>query len=594
MHGVEYLLSRHENTSGRMRGRSLVELARSVRADQAVFAPQDSEVPDPLSAYLLAHNLLRATDLDRAALLAKQSRTRLPAVLTRLGLIPDRQLAEACVAALGVTLAADPIQPLSEMPAGLNPRFLERHRCVPLRLDDGTLVVATSDPGNAELRTGLMFALGCKVELQVAPDSSIQRALAQLQLDSKATLPGSASETALSLRADQDRLEDAGSDAPVVRLCQRLIAEAAAQGASDIHIEALPRALVIRYRIDGDLRVVEELADSFAAPVVSRIKVMAGLDIAEKRLPQDGRIRTAVDGAPLDIRVSTTPTVHGEGVVMRLLGRSNVALDLDRLGLSDIALQHLKLALAQSHGIILITGPTGSGKTTTLYAALERLKSPTSKILTVEDPVEYVIPGVNQVQVKPDIGLTYASALRAFLRQDPDILLVGEIRDKETADIAIRAALTGHLVLSTLHTNTALGTFTRLIDMGVEPYLLASTVRLTAAQRLVRKLCVACKSARAATTEEAALFAAHLLPAPAQLCGPIGCVLCNNSGYRGRAPVIETVPVTPTLAEAVRVDASEAELIKAIAAPDALMRHALELVASGVTSLEEVQNISTK
>lgn len=609
------MLSRGDHVIRLLGGLSLAELARGSDADQALRAPPDgagslsAELPhavasllleatpeaatDPLCAYLIAQHLLRPSDLDRATLLAQQSRTRLPAVLTRLGLIPERQLADSFAAALGVTLAVEPLEPLAEMPPTLNPRFLRLHHCVPLRLDDSGLVAATSDPGNELLRSGLGFALGCHVELQAAPESSIARALAQMERDTDQTLPGSAADNALSLRADKDRLQDAGSDAPVVRLVQRLITEAVYQGASDIHVEALPRAVVVRFRIDGDLRVAEEVADTYAAPLVSRIKVMAGLDIAEKRLPQDGRIRTAVDGETLDIRVSTTPTVHGEGVVMRLLGRSSVTLDLDLLGLSKTALQDLKSVLGQPHGIILITGPTGSGKTTTLYAALERLKSPTSKILTVEDPVEYVIPGVNQVQVKPDIGLTYASALRAFLRQDPDILLVGEIRDKETADIAIRAALTGHLVLSTLHTNTALGAFTRLIDMGVEPFLLASTVRLTAAQRLVRKLCAHCKTARATTAAEATQFAAHGVNAPSEMYEPLGCAACTMSGYKGRIPVIETVPVTPALAEAVRVDASESALIRAIAAPDTLTRHALELAAAGTTSLDEVRMIST-
>jgi general secretion pathway protein E len=558
--------------------------------------PKNESSDDPLarlSAYLINSGVLRVGDLERAQLLAAQTRTRLPSVLTRLGLLPDKALAEAFEAALGIERAADPLVPLDPLPAGLNPRFLERHQCVPLELDDHQLLAATSDPSNDVLRSGLAFALGRTITLQVAPEALIQRTLAHMNLAEDAAPLAAGNEGGLSLRADKDRLEDAGSDAPVVRLVQRLINDASNREASDIHIEALPRALIIRFRIDGDLQVAEELPDSYAAPVVSRIKVMAGLDIAEKRLPQDGRIRTSVEGENLDIRVSTTPTVHGEGVVMRLLGRNSVALDLDKLGLSMQAVEDLKAALAQPHGIILVTGPTGSGKTTTLYAALERLKAPTSKILTVEDPVEYIIPGVNQVQVKPDIGLTYASALRAFLRQDPDILLVGEIRDKETADIAIRAALTGHLVLSTLHTNTALDAFTRLIDMGVEPYLLASTVRLTAAQRLVRKLCVQCKVPRLLEASEAELFRAHAMPVPAHVYDTVGCPHCNMSGYKGRTPVIETVLVTPALAEMVRTDASQSTLIKATAQiHDALMCHALSLVTAGITTLSEIQSIS--
>jgi general secretion pathway protein E len=592
-----------ESVSFGLRGQSLAELARSGAADQALFAALGAAVPaqplpsatalDRLCAHLIDASLLRPADLERAQLLASQSRTRLPAVLTRLGLVPDRLLAESFSVALGVPLAAQPLIPLAPLPPGLNPRFLGLHNAVPLFTDEAQLVIATSDPSNEALRAGLAFALEREIIVQVAPDASISRALAQMDLDGGSAPEAAANDQGLSLRADMTALEDAGSDAPVVRLVTRLIAEAARRGASDIHIEALPRALIVRFRIDGDLQIAEEHDDGFAAPVVSRIKVMAGLDIAEKRLPQDGRIRTQVEGESLDIRVSTTPTVHGEGVVMRLLGRSHVTLDLDQLGLSDVAVRNLKSALSQPHGIILLTGPTGSGKTTTLYAALERLKSPTTKILTVEDPVEYVIPGVNQVQVKPEIGLTYASALRAFLRQDPDILLVGEIRDKETADIAIRAALTGHLVLSTLHTNSALGAFTRLVDMGVEPFLLASTVRLTAAQRLVRKLCTHCKTPRAILPSEAALFASHDMVAPAHIFEAKGCAHCYHSGTRGRTPVIETVPITTQMAEAVRDNAPEAALAKAAETIDALMRHALELVAEGIIAIDEARQLAS-
>jgi general secretion pathway protein E len=393
------------------------------------------------AADLLAHKLVSVSDLARAQGLAADTQTALPQVLARLGLVAAEILIERLAAVTGCARAAEPLTLLALLPADLNPGFLLTHGCAPLAETSDTLTVATADPLNEDLRDGLAFACAKATIIQIASETAIARALAKL---SQGTYDQGAGVSALActdaLSGDLTRLEDASSDAPVVRLVNRLIQEANGRGASDIHFEALPRALMVRYRIDGDLREIEQLPDSLSAPVVSRIKVMAGLDIAEKRLPQDGRIRTAVEGRDLDIRVSTTPTVQGEGVVLRLLGRTNVTLDLDRLGLSDQAVTRLKEALSRPNGIILLTGPTGSGKTTTLYAALERLKSPTTKILTVEDPVEYMIPGVNQVQVKPEIGLTYAAALRAFLRQDPNILLVGEIRDKETADIAIRAA----------------------------------------------------------------------------------------------------------------------------------------------------------
>jgi general secretion pathway protein E len=344
----------------------LAELARSGEADQALFAALGAALPPQtahsapdveaspalqddlsrLTAYLIAQNMLRPAELARAQALAAQSRTRLPAVLTRLGLIPDKSLADAFVTATDAVRAAEPLVPLEPLPAELNPRFLALHACVPLHLDDDEMCFATSDPSNSGLRQGLAFAFGepgggRKIMLQVAPDSSITRALALMEREEESHLAAPSETSQQSLRADMTALEDAGSEAPVVRLVGRLIQQAVQRGASDIHIEALPRALVVRFRIDGDLQVVEELEDSYAAPVASRIKVMAGLDIAEKRLPQDGRIRTSVDGETLDIRVSTTPTVHGEGVVMRLLGRSTVALDLDRLERDDIILQHI-------------------------------------------------------------------------------------------------------------------------------------------------------------------------------------------------------------------------------------------------------------
>jgi general secretion pathway protein E len=289
-------------------------------------------------------------------------------------------------------------------------------------------------------------------------------------------------------------------------LVQRVLADAVRRRASDIHIEPMAGHVSVRNRIDGALMEVEQLPAALASPVASRIKIIASLDIAESRLPQDGRLRISVGGRDVDVRVATSPIAHGESIVLRLLGRSEVALDLDTLGIAPDLLERLKLLLDLPHGMILVTGPTGSGKTTTLYAALERLRRPEVKILTVEDPVEILIDGINQVQVRPDIDLDYAATLRAFLRQDPDILMVGEIRDRDTADIAMRAALTGHLVLSTLHTNSALGAFTRLRDIGIEPFLTASTVVASLAQRLVRKLCTHCRTTRVPDASEAELF----------------------------------------------------------------------------------------
>jgi general secretion pathway protein E len=322
--------------------------------------------------------------------------------------------------------------------------------------------------------------------------------------------------------------------------------------------------------------------------MATRIMVLAGLDIAESRLPQDGRLRLTARGREVDVRVSTSPIAHGESIVLRLLGRTEVPLELDLLGLPPAALARLELALARPHGIILLTGPTGSGKTTTLYAAINRLRRPEVKILTVEDPVEVLLEGVNQVQVRPEIELSYAATLRAFLRQDPDILMIGEIRDLETAEIALRAALTGHLVLSTLHTNSALGAFTRLADIGIEPYLAASTVVATIAQRLIRGVCGECAGTRALTADEIALFASAGIDRPATLPVPAGCPRCSETGYRGRLPLIEVVSIDERIQVAVREGRVE-EIEAGRARADTLLGHGLALAAAGRTSLEEVR-----
>jgi general secretion pathway protein E len=387
---------------------------------------------------------------------------------------------------------------------------------------------------------------------------------------------------------DIERLLDDGSEAPIIRLVHRLIADAAQRRASDIHIEPMARFVAVRYRVDGRLVEIERLADGLAGPIVRRIKVMAALDIAESRLPQDGRLRATVRGRDIDVRVSTSPTAWGESIVLRLLARTEVPLDLEQLGLPTAALTKLVRALERPHGIILLTGPTGSGKTTTLYAALNRLRRPEVKILTVEDPVEILLEGINQVQVRPEIELSYAATLRAFLRQDPDILMIGEIRDHETAEIAMRAALTGHLVLSTLHTNSAIGAFTRLADIGIEPFLTASTVIATVAQRLIRALCETCREARPTAQSELRMFAAAGLIGPAILYEPAGCSACQQTGFRGRMPLIEVLEVDEPLREHIRGGIVESAT-DARPPQETLYGHGLMLVAAGRTSLGEIQ-----
>lgn len=401
-----------------------------------------------------------------------------------------------------------------------------------------------------------------------------------------------------SLDSDLDALADSAGatadlldnqdDAPVIRLINGLISEAISQGASDIHIEPAESAVNVRLRIDGMMREVLEAPARLRARLVSRIKVMARLDIAEKRLPQDGRISLTLGGRAVDVRVSTLPSRYGERVVMRLLDKDQGLRNLDALGMDAPMLARFKASLATPNGIVLVTGPTGSGKTTTLYAALNLLNDRTRNILTVEDPIEYAVDGVGQTQVNAKIGMTFAAGLRAILRQDPDVVMVGEIRDAETAQIAVQASLTGHLVFSTVHTNDAVAAITRLKDMGVEPYLLASTLRAIVAQRLVRRLCNACKQPAVIGPHKAALLRS-VGAGGATVYEGTGCPTCRGSGYVGRIGLYEFVAVDDEIRRQIHAGASEQEMsAHAFAGADSLTRAGLKCVAAGVTSLSDV------
>ncbi|RMD89920.1 MAG: type II secretion system protein GspE, partial [Alphaproteobacteria bacterium] len=397
------------------------------------------------------------------------------------------------------------------------------------------------------------------------------------------------------LETDIERLRDLASEAPVVRLVNRMIAAAIERRASDIHLEPFENRLRLRYRIDGVLTEGDPPPFRLRAAIVSRIKIMARLDIAERRLPQDGRIKIVVRGTPVDLRVSTLPSLYGEGVVLRVLDRESIALDFAALGIDGAALERFLAALDRPNGIFLVTGPTGSGKTTTLYAALSRLNEVGRKIITVEDPVEYQLDGVNQIQVRPSIGLGFADVLRSILRHDPDIVLVGEIRDLETAEIAAQAALTGHLVLSTLHTNSAAASITRLLDMGVEDYLVTATVNGVAAQRLVRRLCESCRT----SYEPDAALATHLglerlAQAPFRLWRAGGCEACNGTGYFGRTSLLETLIVDDEIRRII-LKGGDAEAVGR-AARAAGMRTLYEdgvaKALAGITSIEEVLRVT--
>jgi general secretion pathway protein E len=434
-----------------------------------------------LGEMLVARGKLDATNLERALKLQESgAREKIGVLLARLGFVAERDLVTALAEQLGwVEARADdfPLMPLYE--EQISVKFLKESRAIPLRDNDTEVVLAAADPSDEYVRQAFEMATGKNVVMLVASATDIDQAIDKLYggKSSMDQIVDNISTGQDDFDGDIAHLKDLASEAPVIRLVNLIFSRALEMRASDIHIEPFENSLKVRYRIDGVLHEVESPPRRLSAAVISRVKIMANLDIAERRLPQDGRIKLRIQGKEIDLRVSTVPITHGESVVMRILDKGGTPLDFAALGFDGAPLEGLKKVLAQPNGIILVTGPTGSGKTTTLYTALDRLNQPDVKIMTVEDPVEYQMPGINQIHVKPQIQLTFANALRAIVRQDPDIIMVGEIRDKETADMAVQAALTGHLVLSTVHTNDAPSTVNRMLDMGVEDFLLTSTVQ---------------------------------------------------------------------------------------------------------------------
>lgn len=555
--------------------------------------PPCASVPAGLAALLVDTGVVTQEALEHAHAVAAQAGVPVAAALTRLGILSERELAQAYSGLLQIPLARHAwLTAAPRLPDHCNVLYLRAKRVLPIGVHDGYVDLAMADPCDDGAASAIAFLYRRPVHRFAALETDIDDALGLMEgsvpVDQALPGPGTA-------RDDVALLHDRASDAPVIRLVNRWIASAVELAASDIHIEPDQHALAVRMRVDGMLIESETLSPRWADPVASRIKLMAKLDIAEKRVPQDGRIKLAVRGRPVELRVATFPGLYGEFVVLRVLGQAAVELDLDKLELPAEGLMQLRAALGKPHGIVLLTGPTGSGKTTTLYAALNALRTPERKLVTVEDPVEYSMSGVSQLQVKPEIGLTYAAALRAILRNDPDIVMIGEIRDKETADIAIRAALTGHLVLATLHTNTAAGAVTRLLDLGVEDFLLASTLALCAAQRLVRKLCTACARARPPTADEQALLlqSAGGGVVPEQLFEPVGCVRCLGRGYLGRTALFEAISIDAALQDRIRSHFDERAFADAALGASAvdLWRHGLRKVANGLTTLEELLRV---
>jgi len=549
--------------------------------------------------FLLSSNRLKQADLKRAETYQEQNGGDLIALLVRLGLVSEKDVAETESSLLELPLirTADLPEEVPELP-GISVRYLKENQILPIAETEDELTVVMANPRDEFAARSLAMASGKNIVRQVGIASEVENGIEKLLGGGRSAMGqivdslGAESEGELE---DVEHLRDLASEAPVIRLVNLVLQRAVEARASDIHIEPFENRLKVRYRIDGVLQEVEAPPSSSTAAVISRIKIMAKLNIAERRLPQDGRIMHRVQGKELDLRVSTIPTSHGESVVMRILDRESIVLDFHSLGLDKHIEKKLVTALEMPHGIILVTGPTGSGKTTTLYTALSTLNTPERKIITVEDPVEYQLEGINQIQAKPSIGLDFSHALRAIVRQDPDVIMIGEMRDLETAKIAIQSALTGHLVLSTVHTNDAAGGVTRMLDMGVEDYLLTSTVNAILAQRLVRTL----------DPDEREAY--ELLPEVAREIGmtrlekrdsyvvyrPVATEE-NPTGYHGRTTIMELLLMTDPIRRLIMKHATAGE-IQDLAVEEGMRtmyQDGLTKCLQGITTLDEVLRVT--
>lgn len=561
--------------------------------------------PVQLGEMLVRVNLVTPEQLDEALALQKTAGGRIGSILVKLGYISEEQIASF----LGRQYGVPPVDPnkgtIDPAVLKLVPAEVARKRLlIPLSRSGSILTVAMADPSDIFAIDEVRFITGHYIQPMVAPDTSIQNALNRYYeaAGSARSLVRDFEQKDLGV-AEPDRwgidlakLYRATEEVPIVKLVNLILTDAINKGASDIHLEPYEKAFRIRFRLDGILYEVMSPPLTLHAAVASRIKIMAQLDIAERRMPQDGRIKVRMQEQELDLRVSTVPTLFGEKVVMRLLDRANLELDMSKLGFEPEALAMFEKAILAPYGMILVTGPTGSGKTTTLYSALNRLNSTGTNIMTAEDPIEYNLAGINQTQVKPDIGLTFAALLRSFLRQDPDIIMVGEIRDFETAEIAIKAALTGHLVLSTVHTNDAISTVGRLISMGVPPYLVSASLNLLLAQRLVRRLCAECRVEVSVPVSTLTDIGFSPQEAKSVTCYQgKGCIACRDTGYRGRIGLYEVVLLNEQMREAILNGASVGELriLQDKYGMRNLRESGLQKIREGATTVEEVVRVTS-
>jgi general secretion pathway protein E len=578
------------------------------KASSAMTTPEISNVPlsdsgkdNSYCDFLLSQKKLKQEDLERALELQETNGSALAILLVQLGLVADRDMVSALnnVTDLPVLKKEDfPGSPIFE--DALPSAFLKEFFVVPVEYSENKLVVAMADPTDSYTLQAIKLATNKEVIPKVASISAIEKVLEQYYGEGQTKLEDIVEEIDVDPNETNpdsiERLRDLAAEAPVIRLVNLIINHAVESRASDIHIEPFDNRLKIRYRIDGVLQEAEAPPARSTAAVISRIKIMAKMNIAERRLPQDGRIQVRTQGKLIDLRVSTVPTMHGESLVMRILDKDHVNLDFDTLGFSDEISTRFQDLLKLPHGIILVTGPTGSGKTTTLYTALDKLNTSDKKIFTVEDPVEYQLDGINQMQVKPQIGLNFADALRSIVRQDPDIIMIGEMRDLETASIAVQSALTGHLVFSTLHTNDAGSSITRLMDMGVEDYLLTSTLNGILSQRLVRTLCNSCKKEYVPLHQliNELCLDKYSAEKDLKLYEPIGCHACLDNGYVGRSVITELLTISQSIRSLILSNADGTALQKEAVAQgmDTMQIDGIKKALSGITTIEDVIRVT--
>jgi general secretion pathway protein E len=538
-----------------------------------------------LGEILIARGKIDAEDLERALELQRERGDKIGKIFVDMGLLAQRDMLAALSDQLGIPLAAVDTEPPSAPEIdGLSHRFLRQCRAFPLELKENVLTLAMADPLDFETIAAVRSFSGLEIRTVLAPEQEILDAIERNYGETERQTFTEGDDDA---NANLEHLRDMASEAPVIRLVNAMIADAIEKRASDIHIEPFEKEFRIRFRVDGVLFNQELPPRELKAAIISRLKLMAKLNIAERRLPQDGRIKIKILGRDVDLRVSTLPTLYGESVVMRLLDRSaGDFYDLRRLGFDDRMLARMEYFTSLPHGMFLVTGPTGSGKSTTLYSALKRINLPDKKIITIEDPVEYQMDGINQIHVNPQIGLTFAAGLRHIMRQDPDVIMVGEIRDRETADIAIRAALTGHLVFSTLHTNDAPSAITRLIEMGVENYLVTSSLVAVLAQRLVRVICPHCKEPAGNTLSPAGDMVETFRGA--------GCAECHGRGYTSRVGIFEMMNVDDEIRKLIMANA-DASAITQVARRNGmrnLREDAWRKIQSGLTTVAEVLRVT--